>query len=47
MSLCRITNVLFSFEINYDLVVSFNSALMTFSLEIDGKSWGSVEPKFE
>ncbi|OXV07229.1 hypothetical protein Egran_05006, partial [Elaphomyces granulatus] len=34
------------YRVHYDLVVSLASALMNFSLEIDGKSMGSVEAKF-
>ncbi|KAK5658636.1 hypothetical protein OQA88_2029 [Cercophora sp. LCS_1] len=34
------------FEIHYDLVVTLKSALMTFSLEIDGAAMGTVEAKF-
>lgn len=35
-----------SYEVHYDLVVSLESALMTFSLEIDGQQMGKVEAKF-
>lgn len=35
-----------SWEVHYDLVITLESALMKFALEIDGKSMGSVEAKF-
>lgn len=34
-------------DVYYDLVVSLNSALMKFSLEIKGKEYGSVAAKYE
>ena len=35
-----------SYNVNYDLVITLESALMKFSLEMDGVSMGSVEAKF-
>ena len=35
-----------SFDIHFDLIIRLESALMTFSLEIDGVKLGSVETKF-
>ncbi|KAG9231241.1 Hsp70 family protein-like protein [Amylocarpus encephaloides] len=35
------------FKLGYDLVVTIKSAIMNFSLEIDGKVIGSVEAKYE
>ncbi len=35
-----------SFDVTFELVVSLKSALMTFSLEVNGVSMGSVEAKF-
>jgi hypothetical protein len=35
-----------SYDVNFDLVVSLKSALMTFSLEVDGVSMGRVQAKF-
>ncbi|KAK3343434.1 Hsp70 family protein-like protein [Lasiosphaeria hispida] len=34
------------YEVHYDLVITLKSALMTFSLEMDGKPMGSVEASF-
>jgi molecular chaperone DnaK (HSP70) len=34
------------YNVNYDLVITLESALMKFSLEMDGVSMGSVEAKF-
>jgi len=34
-------------DVHYDLVVSLKSALMKFSLEINGKEFGSVAAKYE
>lgn len=36
-----------SWLVSYDLVISFESAVMTFSMEIDGETLGSVEARFE
>jgi hypothetical protein len=36
-----------SFEVHYELVVTLKSALMTFSLEIDGVAMGSVTATFK
>ncbi|KAF5134081.1 hypothetical protein E5D57_004713 [Metarhizium anisopliae] len=36
-----------SYEFNYDLVVSLESAIMTFSLEVDGKTMGSVNVDYK
>lgn len=35
-----------SYDVTYDLVIAVASALMTFSLEFEGKSFGTVEAKF-
>lgn len=35
-----------SWELGYDLVVTLESAVMKFSLEIDGESLGSVDAKY-
>jgi len=35
------------FDVHYDLVVKLESALMTFSCEVDGKVMGSVEAKYK
>lgn len=35
-----------SYRVSYNLVISIDSALMSFSLELDGKKYGSVEAKF-
>jgi hypothetical protein len=35
------------YDVNYDLVISVDSALMSFSLEFDGKKFGTVEAKFK
>ncbi|OAA40481.1 Hsp70 family chaperone [Beauveria brongniartii RCEF 3172] len=34
-------------EVNYDLVIRFDSAVMTFSMELGGKTLGSVKARFE
>ncbi|KAM3507960.1 hypothetical protein MY10362_001463 [Beauveria mimosiformis] len=34
-------------ELHYDLVIRFDSAVMTFSMELDGETLGSVEARFE
>ncbi|KAJ3494688.1 hypothetical protein NLG97_g3918 [Lecanicillium saksenae] len=34
-------------KVHYDLVISFESATMTFSMEIDGETLGSVEARFQ
>ncbi|KEY71213.1 hypothetical protein S7711_02323 [Stachybotrys chartarum IBT 7711] len=34
------------YRVSYNLVISIDSALMSFSLELDGKKYGSVEAKF-
>jgi hypothetical protein len=36
-----------SYEVHYNLVVETKSALMTFSLEINGKAMGSVTATFK
>lgn len=33
-------------QVSYDLVISFDSAVMTFSLEVDGQTFGSVQAEF-
>ena len=38
---------LFSFEVVYDLVVTLDSALMKFSLEMDGVEMGVVKANFK
>lgn len=38
---------IYSYEFNYDLVVSLESAVMTFSLEVDGKTMGSVNVDYK
>jgi hypothetical protein len=35
-----------SFEVQYDLVVTLESALMKFSLEVDGQQMGMVQANF-
>ncbi|KAK4182907.1 hypothetical protein QBC35DRAFT_419950 [Podospora australis] len=34
------------YDVNFDLVITLKSALMEFSLEFDGKPFGTVSPKF-
>lgn len=41
-----LTTVMRSWEVRYNLVIAFKSALMTFSLELDGETIGSVEAHF-
>ena len=36
-----------SYEISYDVVIEMKSAVMTFSIEMDGKTVASVEVKYE
>jgi hypothetical protein len=36
-----------SYDVHYDLVVKLESALMTFSVEVDGKTLGSVEASYK
>ncbi len=40
---CQLLTIGTSLDIDYDLVVKTESALMTFSCEFDGKTVGSVE----
>ena len=35
------------FEVHYNLVVSMQTAMMKFSLEIDGEEMGSVQAKYD
>jgi hypothetical protein len=36
-----------SYNVHYDLIVTLDSALMKFSLEVDGVAIGSVDAKFD
>lgn len=36
-----------SWWVAFDLVIAFESAVMTFSLEMDGETLGAVEARFE
>ena len=36
-----------SYNVHFDLVVTLDSALMKFSLEMDGVAIGSVDAKFD
>ena len=35
-----------SYDVHYDLALKLESALMTFSLEIDGQTMGSAEAQY-
>lgn len=40
------TDAASSWEVHYDLVMSLDSAMMSFSLELDGETMGSVDAHF-
>jgi hypothetical protein len=35
-----------SYTVSYDIVITMRSALMKFSLELDGKEMGAVQAKY-
>lgn len=42
-----ILTVRLSWKVIYDLVITLQTAVMKFSLEVNGKELGSVEAKFD